>query len=51
MIERVTKRKAVQRPCDVCIHFKILGGRFGKCMKHESPSDPRDCVLFIGHKE
>lgn len=35
-----------QRPCDDCLFFRRLGGRFGVCDRGEHPSDPRDCKYF-----
>lgn len=41
-----SKSGYMKRPCENCLFFRRLGGRFGVCDKGNHPSAPSDCALF-----
>lgn len=42
----MTRSKKLLRPCFKCKFFHVLGGKYGRCEKHEYPNDPHECVFF-----
>ena len=41
-----SKSGYMKRPCENCLFFRRLGGRFGVCDRGNHPSAPTACVLF-----
>ena len=42
----MTRSKKLLRPCFKCKFFHVLGGKYGRCEKHEYPNDPHECIFF-----